>query len=114
MASLRAEIDKELDASSILKAYHDRALKLHNQERSLSEHIQTLEELHLRQAQQDLARLVRTSLDEIHGVIAQYAKEHQYHWIIDTSGHSSSKMSPLIYAKNTKDITPEILAEINK
>jgi Skp family chaperone for outer membrane proteins len=114
MTGLRAEIDKELDASSMQKAYYDRALKLHKQERSLNEHINTLEELHLKQAQKDLASLVRRSLDEIHVFIAQYAKEHQYQWIIDTSGHSSSKMSPLIYAKDAKDITAEVLAEINK
>lgn len=114
MASLRDEIDEELDASGIKQAYYDRALKLHKQERSMSEHIKTLEDLHLKQAQKDLASLTRNSLDEIHLFITQYAREQQYQWVIDTSGHTSSMMSPLIYARNAMDITPEVLAEINK
>lgn len=53
-------------------------------------------------------------LDEIQKVIHQYAKDNGYHWIIDVSGVSNTQISPLVYAKNSKDVTDEILAILNK
>ena len=61
-----------------------------------------------------IAEATRRLLDEIHGVIGQYAKDNKYHWVIDTSGVSNTQISPLIYARETTDITDEILAIINK
>ncbi len=61
-----------------------------------------------------IAKVTRKYLDEIHSVISQYAKDNQYQWIIDTSGFTNTQISPLVYARETTDITPEILAILNK
>lgn len=61
-----------------------------------------------------LAVATQRLLDEIQIVIHQYAKNNGYHWIIDTSGVSNTRISPLVYAKDAKDVTDEILAILNK
>ena len=61
-----------------------------------------------------LAQSTRQLLDEIQQVIHQYAKDNGYHWIIDTSGVSNTQVSPLIYARDSTDVTEPILAILNK
>lgn len=66
------------------------------------------------ETKEKLAEATRLLLDEIQIVIHQYAKDNSYHWIIDTSGVSNTQISPLVYAKDAKDVTDEILAILNK
>lgn len=61
-----------------------------------------------------MAKATRRLLDEIQKIIKQHAKNNGYHWIIDTSGVSNTQVSPLVYARNAKDITNEVLAILNK
>ncbi|MCP5538055.1 MAG: OmpH family outer membrane protein [Akkermansiaceae bacterium] len=68
----------------------------------------------INQTKEKLAAATRRLLDEIQIVIHQYAKDNGYHWIIDTSGVSNTQISPLVYAKDAKDVTEEILAILNK
>jgi Skp family chaperone for outer membrane proteins len=68
----------------------------------------------LKETKQKLALSTRQLLDEIQIVIHQYAKDKGYHWIIDTSGVSNTQISPLIYARDTTDVTEEILTILNK
>ena len=62
----------------------------------------------------ELAAATHKLLAEIQGYIHQYAKENGYQWVIETSGASNTQISPLIYAKDAKDITEEMLAILNK
>ncbi len=66
------------------------------------------------QIKAQIAVATRTFIDEINLVVAQYARENKYHWIIETSGVSNTQTSPLIYARDTTDITAAILAIINR
>lgn len=112
ITTLREEMDQYTEQT--LQAYLDRMKQLQNQHRSLTQSIDELENLHLKQAKEDLSNLIGSSLDEIHAVIHRYAQEHQYHWVIETSGRSSSQISPLIYARNAPDITQQLLALVNE
>lgn len=53
-------------------------------------------------------------LETCHRAISTYAAEHGYQWVMETSGSSSSQLSPLIYARKTVDITGDILAVLNE
>ncbi|MGB2091471.1 MAG: OmpH family outer membrane protein [Akkermansiaceae bacterium] len=114
MDALLDEMERQQEPGQTHETYQSRLRDLQNQHRSLTESINELENLHLKQAKQDLSSLVRSSLDEIHAIIHRYAQEQQYHWVIETSGLSSSQMSPLIYARNAPDITQQLLALINE
>jgi len=114
MASLREEIIKQAETKEARETYRDRADKIVNQYQSLNRAINEIENLHLKQAKKDLSTLIQSSLNEIHTMIHQYARDHQYDWIIDTSGRSSSTISPLIYARATEDITDKISEHINQ
>ena len=114
MASLREEIIKQAETKEARETYRDRADKIVNQYQSLNRAINEIENLHLKQAKKDLSTLIQSSLNEIHTMIHQYARDHQYDWIIDTSGRSSSTISPLIYARAAEDITDKILQHINQ
>lgn len=114
MASLREEILKQAKTIEARETYRDRADKLVNQYQSLERAINEIENLHLKQAKIDLSIFIQTSLGEIHAMIHQYARDHQYDWIIDTSGRSSSTISPLIYARDAEDITDKISERINQ
>lgn len=114
MASLREEIIKQAETTEARETYRDRADKLVNQYQSLNLAINEIENLHLKQAKKDLSILIQSSLNEIHTMIHQYARAHQYDWIIDTSGRSSSTISPLIYARDAEDITDKISEHINQ
>lgn len=52
-------------------------------------------------------------LNQCQLAVDQYAKTHGYQWVIETSGSTSSRVSPLIYARNAVDITDDILALVN-
>lgn len=67
-----------------------------------------------KETKEKLAQSTRQLLDEIQQVIHQYAKDNGYHWIIDTSGASNTQISPLIYARDSTDVTEPILAILNK
>lgn len=68
----------------------------------------------LRETKAKIAEARRKGLDAITKVVKQYAKDKGYHWIMETSGVSNTQISPLVYAKNAKDKTDEILAILNK
>ncbi len=68
----------------------------------------------INRAKKKLAEASKRLLGEIQQVIHRYAKKNGYQWIIDTSGVSNTRISPLIYARDAKDLTDEILAILNK
>ncbi|MGB2402059.1 MAG: OmpH family outer membrane protein [Akkermansiaceae bacterium] len=114
MDELRKEIQLQAKNEADKETYRDQAQKLHDQYKSLSQAITELENLHLKQSKKDLQSLLKTSLSEIHTIIKQHAQNQQYDWVIDTSGVSSSTISPLIYARDAQDITSDILKQVNQ
>ena len=114
MGDLREEIKLHTKSDHDKEVYRDQAQKLHDQYKSLEQAIAELENLHLKQSKKDLRQLLESSLEKIHATVEQHAKDHQYHWVIDSSGRSNSTISPLIYAKDAEDITAEVLKTLNK
>jgi outer membrane protein len=114
MNELRNKIKREAKTEADKEIYRDQAQKLHDQYKSLSQAITELDNLQLKQVKENIRLLLHTSLSEIHTIVQQHAKDQQYDWIIDTSGRSSSTISPLIYARETEDITNDILKRINQ
>ena len=114
MNELRKEINLQAKNQAERETYRDQAQKLHEQYKSLSQSISELENLHIKQSKKDIQLLLKTSLSEIHAIIKQHAQDQQYDWVIDTSGVSSSTISPLIYARHAQDITSDVLKQVNQ
>ncbi|NCF13072.1 MAG: hypothetical protein GWP68_06810 [Verrucomicrobiaceae bacterium] len=62
---------------------------------------------------QKITAATRRILDQCKLTTNKYAKSHGYQWVIESSGTTSSQVSPLIYARHAIDITDEILALLN-
>lgn len=88
--------------------------ELMRQFKKLSEDIEASDHLQMTATKQKLSTATRDILTKCHHVIDEYAKNHGYHWVIETSGSTSSKTSPLLYARNAVDITDEILTILNE
>ena len=87
---------------------------LNSEYQSLGKDIKELENEHIKTIRMDLSMSARKSLDEIQAAVQQYAREKGYQWVIETSGASNTRISPLIYAKNATDITEEMIPILNK
>ena len=87
---------------------------LNSEYQSLGKDIKELENEHIKTIRRDLSMSARKSLDEIQVAVQQYAREKGYQWVIETSGYSNTRISPLIYAKKAADITEEMIPIINK
>jgi Skp family chaperone for outer membrane proteins len=96
--------------SDIRKEYEE----LVSRYRSLGKDLEEVTKNYKQSLKKNLSITAPKSLNEIQSAIRQYARDHGYHWIIETSGESNSRLSPLIYARNAPDITREILPIINK
>lgn len=107
---LRAKDLEKTDRDALNSEYQD----LSSRYKSLSTDLRESDQAKIIEIRGEIAVATRRLLDEINVVIAEYAKENKYHWVIETSGVSNTKISPLIYARETTDITDAILALINK
>ncbi len=88
--------------------------ELVSQHNALTKDLQESDRGQADQTKEKLAETSKRLLREIQQVIHQYAKDNGYQWIIDTSGTSNTQISPLVYARNAKDVTEELLAILNK
>lgn len=107
---LRGKAMPKSERDTVMMEYED----LVSQHNALNKDLRESDLDQVREIKGAMATATRRLLDEIHVVIHQYAKDHQYNWIIDTSGVSNTQISPLVYARNTTDVTAEILAILNK
>lgn len=110
ITKLRDKAMPKSERDTLMEEYEELA----SQHNALSKDLQEADRDQAREIKSAMAAATRRLLDEIHVVIHQYAKDHQYNWIIDTSGLSNSQISPLIYARKAPDVTGEILAILNK
>jgi len=79
-------------------------------DRSLKEYL----ERKRRQVQEDMQRQMRGILEEISKLLEEKAKADDYDYVFDKSGNSTTQVPVLLYAKDSVDITEELLAELNK
>ena len=63
---------------------------------------------------QKMTQARHEGLKEITQVVKEYAKDNGYQWVMETSGQTNTKISPLVYAKNAEDKTEDILRILNK
>jgi len=110
ITKLRSDAVPQAQRSMLTEKYED----LTSQHNSLSKDLREADLEQVREIKTKISAATRRLLDEIHVIIGKYAKDNKYHWIIDSSGVSNTKISPLIYARDTKDVTEEILAILNK
>ncbi len=110
ITKLRDKAMPQSEHDNLTEEYED----LVSQYKALNKDIEESDLDQTKEIKEKLALATRQLLDEIQGVIQQYAKDNGYHWIIDTSGVSNTQISPLIYARDSKDVTQPILAILNK
>ena len=56
---------------------------------------------------------MRGIMSEIRGKLITYAEKQKYDYVFDESGKNTNQSSFFIYLKEAKDITPEVLMELN-
>ncbi|NJR43660.1 MAG: OmpH family outer membrane protein [Akkermansiaceae bacterium] len=57
---------------------------------------------------------MRGILEEIRKLVEEKAKADNFDYVIDKSGTSASQVPFLLYSKDSSDITPSILKDLNK
>ena len=110
ITKLRDKAMPETERTTLTEEYED----LVSQYNAISKDLKESDLDQISEIKSKIAKATRKLLDEIHVVIRQYAKDNKYHWVIDTSGVTNTQISPLIYARQTTDITEEILTILNK
>jgi Skp family chaperone for outer membrane proteins len=110
ITKLRSKAMPQSERDNLSEEYED----LISQYKALNKDLAESDLGQIKETKENLALSTRQLLDEIQIVIHQFAKDNGYHWIIDTSGVSNTQISPLIYARDSKDVTEEILVILNK
>ena len=110
ITKLRNKAMPQSEHDNLTEEYED----LVSQYKALNKDLEESDLDQTKKTKEKLAQSTRELLDEIQQVIHQYAKDNGYHWIIDTSGVSNTQISPLIYARDSTDVTEPILAILNK
>ncbi|BDS08449.1 hypothetical protein NT6N_34890 [Oceaniferula spumae] len=107
---LREKAMPKSERNTLMEEYED----LVSQHNALSKDLKESDRDQIREIKGTMASATMRLLDEIQVIIHKYAKDNQYNWIIDTSGVSNTQISPLVYARNTTDVTDAVLAILNK
>ncbi|MGB2402928.1 MAG: OmpH family outer membrane protein [Akkermansiaceae bacterium] len=81
---------------------------------SLTKKLQQDDDQQAANTKQQITSATKRILKHCHREIKAYAKTHGFQWVLETSGHSTSRISPLVYARHTVDITDDILALLNE
>ena len=110
VTKLRTKAIPKVEKDSLSQQYK----KLVDQYNTLSKDTTTTDNKQLHETKEKLAKARREGLNTITAVIKQFAKDNGYHWVMETSGRSSTQLSPLVFAKKTENKTEEILALLNK
>lgn len=110
IGKLRNKAMPKTERDNLLQEYQE----LVSQYSALNKDFQESDKDKLDETHEKIAIVRRNGLNEIKKVIAQYAKDHGYHWVMESSGVSNTQISPLVYARNADDKTDEILAILNQ
>jgi len=110
ISKLRQKDLSESERDEFLRKYDN----LTEQYQALNKALQGSHQDLLREINTKRAKAKNQSMEKISTAVNKYAKAQKYQWVIDTSGHSSTRISPLVFARDATDITDEILAVLNK
>ena len=79
-----------------------------------TEEIKKSDDLQIAATKRKITIATQDILNECHLTINDFATKHGYHWVIETSGTTSSKISPLLYSREAVDVTDEIVSLLNE
>ena len=112
------KITVQLDAPALsadaktLKAKErdEKIATIRTMEREINEFRQTREQ----QLRQQTGRIREEILKEVTAVVLERVKAHDMDLVFDKSGASTNGFSPLLFAGNARDLTAEVVTELNK
>ena len=112
------EVYAKLKSKAIPRSERDQLIdqreNLIKQYKALANEIKQADGAQATTTKQKITSATRRILDQCKLTTDEYAKSHGYQWVIETSGTTSSQVSPLIYARHAIDITDEVLAVLNE
>ena len=112
------EVYAKLKSKAIPRSERDQLIdqreNLIKQYKALANEIKQADGAQATATKQKITSATRRILDQCKLTTDEYAKSNGYQWVIETSGTTSSQVSPLIYARHAIDITDEVLAVLNE
>src|SRR3954470_9856884 len=112
--ALNAQIDAPALAAEAkvqkTKKRDEKIATIKNLEREINEFRQTREQ----QLQEQMQRLQENLLKEITAVVLEQAKTKNFDLVLDTSGASLNRFSPILFSRERADFTSEVIAALNK
>ena len=92
------------------KQRDEKIAKIKNMEREITEFRQTREQ----QLQQQMQLLQENLLKEITAVVLEQAKTKNFDLVLDTSGASLNRFSPILFSRERADFSGDVIAALNK
>ena len=112
--ALNAQIDAPALAAEAkalkTKQRDEKIAKIKNMEREITEFRQTREQ----QLQQQMQLLQENLLKEITAVVLEQAKTKNFDLVLDTSGASLNRFSPILFSRERADFSSDVIAALNK
>jgi outer membrane protein len=112
--ALNAQIDAPALAAEAkalkTKQRDEKIAKIKNMEREITEFRQTREQ----QLQQQMQLLQENLLKEITAVVLEQAKTKNFDLVLDTSGASLNRFSPILFSRERADFSGDVIAALNK
>jgi outer membrane protein len=112
------KLNAQLDAPALTteakaqkaKQRDEKIAALKSMEREINEFRQTREQ----QLQQQVQRLQENLVKEITAVVLEQAKAKNLDLVLDTSGASLNRFSPILFSREHADFTGDVIAALNK
>src|SRR3954468_8004146 len=112
--ALNAQIDAPALAAEAkvqkTKKRDEKIATIKNLEREINEFRQTREQ----QLQEQMQRLQENLLKEITAVVLEQAKTKNFDLVLDTSGASLNRFSPILFSRERADFSSDVIAALNK
>lgn len=105
--------DKSLNESA-RESKKDQAESTYAQLRETEERLERFEHSSQRQFAEEMREKQQELVEEIRGVIANYAKEKGFNLVLDVSGKTFNNTESVVYYDPATEITDQIIAIINK
>ena len=114
LQSLQTEIRNnktELDAEGSRKVARNYEMK-RREAQTLQEEFENYRAEKTKEINREMVVAMRASLDQIVAISRKLAKEQGYDGIFDSSGSSNTGVPLILYSKNTKDLTKDVIAAL--
>ena len=112
--SLRDESQNPAISEDVRTAKRDQLEERMIEIRELERKIRRFEETHQKQLQEQSLRMRKKIVSEMREEISTIANKGGYNLVLDTSGQSLNAVEFVLYSKDIKDLTDDVLAALNK